>query len=124
MMFRADKMKLPIALVPNGSGNDTCKSIGLNSIDQALEYIKKGDTLKVDLNRVYIDGDTFEEIENQTDDQKYQRIRYSLINSSVGFIAKVVHSAISAKNWAGSGSYFVGGVKEFFASGHADTYKI
>jgi diacylglycerol kinase family enzyme len=124
MMFRADKMKLPIALVPNGSGNDTCKSIGLNSIDQALEYIKKGDTLKVDLNRVYIDGDTFEEIENQTDDQKYQRIRYSLINSSVGFIAKVVHSAISAKSWAGSGSYFVGGVKEFFASGYAETYKI
>lgn len=52
MMFWPDKKKLPIALVPNGSGNDTCKSIGLNSIDQALEYIKKGDTLKVDLNRV------------------------------------------------------------------------
>ncbi len=74
MMFRADKMKLPIALVPNGSGNDTCKSIWLNSIDQALESIKKGDTLKVDLNRVYIDGDTFEEIENQTDDQKYKKM--------------------------------------------------
>ena len=29
MMFRKDQQKLPIAFVPNGSGNDTCWSIGL-----------------------------------------------------------------------------------------------
>jgi hypothetical protein len=32
----------------------------------------------------------------------------------MGFIAKVVHSAISVKSWAGQGSYFVGALKEFF----------
>lgn len=62
-MFREDKLKIPIAFVPNGSGNDTCKSIGVNSIQQAIEYILKGDTLKMDLNRVFIDADTFEEAE-------------------------------------------------------------
>jgi diacylglycerol kinase family enzyme len=33
MMFRADKKKVPLAFIPNGSGNDTCKSIGIFSID-------------------------------------------------------------------------------------------
>lgn len=32
MMFRQDRAKIPIAFVPNGSGNDTCKSIGVWSI--------------------------------------------------------------------------------------------
>jgi diacylglycerol kinase family enzyme len=33
MMFRRDKRRIPIAFVPNGSGNDTCKSLGIQSID-------------------------------------------------------------------------------------------
>jgi diacylglycerol kinase family enzyme len=64
MMFRKDKKRIPIAFIPNGSGNDTCRAIGVHSIEQALDYINKGDLLKVDLNRVWIDADTFEEIEN------------------------------------------------------------
>lgn len=60
MMFRKDKKRIPIAFIPNGSGNDTCRAIGVHSIEQALDYINKGDLLKVDLNRVWIDADTFE----------------------------------------------------------------
>jgi diacylglycerol kinase family enzyme len=33
LMFRSDKKKIPIAFVPNGTGNDTCKSLGVNSIE-------------------------------------------------------------------------------------------
>lgn len=33
MMFRQDKKKVPIAFVPNGTGNDTCKSLGIHDID-------------------------------------------------------------------------------------------
>jgi diacylglycerol kinase (ATP) len=32
MMFRPDKKRIPIAFLPNGSGNDTCKSIGCHSV--------------------------------------------------------------------------------------------
>lgn len=127
MMFRSDKKKVPIALVPNGSGNDTCISVGLHSIDQAIEYIKKGDLLKCDLNRAYIDADTFEEIENHSaisDDQKYSRIRYSLINSGIGFTAKVCRAASAVKSWAGSGSYAVAAVKLFFSGIPPDTYRM
>lgn len=101
MMFRQDKKRIPIAFVPNGSGNDTCKSLGIDSIDRALEYIQKGDLVKIDLNRVHVDSESFEEIENEGGDQRFQRIRYSLINSGMGFAAKCVHTAISIKHWAG-----------------------
>lgn len=73
MMFRKDKKKIPVAFIPNGSGNDTCKSIGVNTIEEALKYIEKGDLLKVDLNRVYIDANTFEELEKLPDETDYER---------------------------------------------------
>ena len=62
MMFRADKKKVPIALIPNGTGNDLCNSVGVKSIEQALAFIKKGDLIQMDLNRVLMDAETEEEI--------------------------------------------------------------
>ena len=43
MMFRADKKKVPIAFVPNGTGNDTTWSIGFKTVAHALEHLRKGD---------------------------------------------------------------------------------
>ena len=62
MMFRADKKKVPIALIPNGTGNDLCNSVGVKSIEQALAFIKKGDLIQMDLNRVLMDAETEEDI--------------------------------------------------------------
>ena len=36
LMFRPDQKKVPLSFIPNGSGNDTCGSIGVHSVDQAL----------------------------------------------------------------------------------------
>lgn len=125
-MFRADKKKVPLAFVPNGTGNDTCFSIGVNSIDQALEYIQKGDTVKVDLNRCFTDAETFEEvdkIEFEDPKQKFQRCRFSIINASVGFIAKCVHAAVDYKAWAGASAYTLAALKLFFGGDQPDTYR-
>ena len=56
-MRRADKKRLPIGLIPNGSGDDICGQIGLESGDfeMGLEYIVKGDTIKIDVTKVLID---------------------------------------------------------------------
>lgn len=126
MMFRTDKKKVPIALVPNGSGNDTCISVGLKSIDQAIEYIKKGDLLKCDLNRVYLDVDTFDEIEKREvpDEQKYAKARYSLINSGIGFTAKCCSAAAGVKSWAGSQCYTIASFKLFFSGIQPDSYRM
>lgn len=89
MMFRDDNQRLPIALIPNGSGNDTCASLGINSIDEALTFLNKGDTIKIDLNRVLCDSETISEIPLNAN--KHDRLRYSVINAGCGFSARVVH---------------------------------
>ena len=33
MMFRADRKKIPVAFIPNGTGNDTCNSIGIANVE-------------------------------------------------------------------------------------------
>jgi len=126
MMFRKDKRTLPIAFVPNGSGNDTCASLGVHSIEQAISYIKKGQTVKVDLNRCYIDADSFEEVEQMefaTEEERYSRIRFSLINAAVGFIAKCCHAAQKHKKYFGAHAYTVAGLQCFLSGEKPDKYK-
>ena len=55
MLHRRDKKRLPVGFIPNGSGNDTLRSLGVTDAAKALEYIVKGDLLKVDLTRVLLD---------------------------------------------------------------------
>ena len=62
MLMRRDKLRLPIAFVPNGSGNDLVGSLGCRGLDQALDWIAKGDVIKMDLNKMLIDAESQEEI--------------------------------------------------------------
>lgn len=58
MLAREDKKKIPIAILPNGSGDDFCSSLGILSMDHALDYICKGETIKVDTVRILLDHDS------------------------------------------------------------------
>ena len=91
MMMREDGEKLPVALVPNGSGNDLVGSLGCKDLNMAIDWIIKGDVIKMDLNKMLIDADSREEIPPENLQQQY---RYSATSASLGFIAKVVHNAI------------------------------
>ena len=62
MMMREDGKKLPIALVPNGSGNDLVGSLGCKDLDMAIDWIIKGDVIKMDLNKMLIDADSRDDI--------------------------------------------------------------
>ena len=55
LMTRPDKKKLPICFLPNGSGNDLCGALELNTFEQGLEALVKGQTIKVDLFKVLLD---------------------------------------------------------------------
>ena len=48
---------MPIAFIPNGSGNDTCIQFMSNDVANALEYIVKGDIIKYDVAKVLLDHD-------------------------------------------------------------------
>lgn len=109
LLQRPDGKKIPIALVPNGSGNDTCHTLGISTIEQALAWIVKGETVKIDVNRVLMDAETEEDIPIE---ERNERMRYSLINASIGFIAKCVFRGGELKKYFGSLCYSAAGVVE------------
>ena len=55
MMARPDGKRLPIGVIPNGSGNDTAHSIGVVDVETALNTIITGQVIKTDTYRVMID---------------------------------------------------------------------
>ena len=62
MIQRKDGRRLPVGFIPNGSSNDLCKSLGIKSIDYALDFILKRETLPIDTIRVKIDIEDEKEI--------------------------------------------------------------
>jgi diacylglycerol kinase family enzyme len=50
--------------IPNGTGDDTCGSFGIDigDINQALEFLIKGNTIKVDVIKILIDFESEKEI--------------------------------------------------------------
>lgn len=64
LMRRKDGKKIPVAFLPNGTGDDTCGSFGIDigGINQALEFLIKGNTIKVDVIKILIDYENEQEI--------------------------------------------------------------
>mmetsp|Transcript_16350 Transcript_16350/g.27654 ORF Transcript_16350/g.27654 Transcript_16350/m.27654 type:complete len:166 (-) Transcript_16350:671-1168(-) len=63
MMYREDKEKVPIGLIPNGSGNDTCRGIYRDNSVKAIDSALKGDVIKVDLVKILLDYENEEELD-------------------------------------------------------------
>ena len=121
LMNRSDGKQIPIAFIPNGSGNDTCYGLGVTTVDQAIDFILKGETIKMDLNRVYMDADNEEQIQVS---ERTNRTRYSVINASIGYIAKVVHLGNSHKKYVGSLCYTTAGFVELAGRLRAEDFEM
>lgn len=61
MLLRPDKRQVPLGLFPTGSGNDTCCSFEIRSIDDAVSCVEAGDLLPTDICRILIDKETEDE---------------------------------------------------------------
>ena len=85
-------MRLPMGLIPNGSGNDFNSSFGVvrTNLDLALDYIIKGDTMKIDIIKCLVDYENFEEI---PEDKVFTNFRYIICGLTSGLVAKLVHRA-------------------------------
>lgn len=112
MLMRKDGKRLPVSLIPNGSGNDLVGCFGISNLDQALDWLVTGDTVKMDVNKVLVDYEHESEIPEC--EVRSSQFRYSVINAAIGFIAKVVHKADALKPYTGRGCYKAAGIYNFF----------
>lgn len=56
MLRRKDQKRVPLFVLPNGSGNDTVQNYGIKDFKQALDQLEAGgDTVKVDVLKVCVD---------------------------------------------------------------------
>jgi diacylglycerol kinase family enzyme len=95
MLHRTDKKKIPVAFIPNGTGNDASRALSIYDVNQALDYIVKGDVIKFDLTRVLLDHEYPPE---DTNSKEYiSHYRYQIINSSFNVPAKINHRAMQWK---------------------------
>ena len=63
MLAREDRKKLPVGLVPTSvETNDLCLSMGIHSIDQALDAVVKGFATPIDTTRVTLDHELDQEL--------------------------------------------------------------
>lgn len=103
IMRREDKKKIPVGLIPNGSGNDTVGGFQIDNIKEAMQYVCKGDTVKVDVTKCLMDVESEEEITG--DPAKH--IRYSIVNSCLCLSANVNKNAARWKPFFGSQCYSI-----------------
>ena len=103
MLAREDKRKLPIALLPNGSGNDLCSSVGIWTLDHALDYIVKRECIPLDSCRVLCDHETEDTLPE--DETRSDVCRHFDVNAGVSIIPKVTDGAIPWKKCCGKRSY-------------------
>lgn len=113
LLSRPDGKRVPIGFLPNGSGDDTCGSLGIqvNDIDMGLEYIFKGDVIKMDIIKILLDHESEQEIqatiEKDPSKKSTDYLRYSLINTSFCLSANTNKHAGPMKKYVGQAAYTI-----------------
>lgn len=98
LLTRPDKKKIPLAFIPNGSGNDLCGQFNLDTAEQGISDLIKGDIIKMDVIKALVDHESEEELNPS---ERQEKLRYVLINSSFALPAAVANSAIPLKKYFG-----------------------
>jgi len=62
MLMREDGLKLPVGVVPNGSGNTVCYLLGIESVDEALDTVVAATASKFDATRILADKEREEDV--------------------------------------------------------------
>ena len=118
MMMREDGKRIPLGFLPNGSGDNFVGNLGLDSgdIKTALDFISKGQSIKIDCIRAMLDYSSPEELRAAKDLERSLKIenhmRYSLTNSSLCLSATVARKAKWLMPYIGGAAYSVQALKE------------
>ncbi|CDW81011.1 diacylglycerol kinase [Stylonychia lemnae] len=109
MMHRLDKKILPVAFLPNGTGNDTIRQFSAHNLETALDFLIKGQAIKYDLTMSIADSETEEEVPAE---EKSTRIKYELVNNGFGLFARANHHANSRYKRCCCNPYIAGAIQE------------
>ena len=113
LLMRPDGRKIPVGFLPNGSGDDCCGNLGLDTgdIQTALKFILAGQTIKIDAVRALLDYDTREELETACEADPSidfaKHLRYSITNSGLCLSANIARNAKWLKPYIGGAAYDV-----------------
>ena len=110
LLAREDGRKIPIAVIPNGSGNDLCSSIGIFNLDEALNYIIKGECIKLDTIRCLFDHESEDTLPEG--DERYKFMQHADMNCGMGITGKINIGAEPYKKWFGKRSYEIATILE------------
>lgn len=91
MLLRKDKKRVPLGFIPNGSGNIDAEILKHETVEKALDYIIKGDIVKIDAMKVIIDHERDEDV---PEEEKFSYIRYGLALVSFGISGKVSEKSV------------------------------
>ena len=103
MLNREDKVKIPVAFIPNGSGNNLCRALGIMNLDDALNYLLKGECIKIDTVRVLVDLESEDNLPEGI--ERLKSCRHMMNNSWIGAPLKIANMATPLKKWFGGRAY-------------------
>lgn len=111
LMYREDQKKVPIGFIPNGTGNDLCAAIELSTFEEGLDYLLKGNTIKMDVMEAVLDHESREEVMQKAKDtpsfNPFKHLRYSCINTQLLLVGLTAKNAVPMKPYIGSTAYTI-----------------
>lgn len=112
MLARDDGVKVPVALIPNGSGNDCAHSLNIISVADALDAIVHGECVRSDTVRILLDREKFEDIKREDEKEMLMHCRHMITNTGLSVISNIVREAIKYKSCCGTNCYAVATMQE------------
>ena len=103
MLMREDGLRLPIGIVPNGTGNSVGYNLGIESVDEAMDTVIAATASKFDVTRVLADTERVEDV--PLGKPGYGKCRYCLAGIASGWLSDLIEFAIPLKPYFGRGSY-------------------
>ena len=107
MLKRKDGKRLPLWIVPNGSGNLVARGFMIQNTEHALGALSKGHVIKIDVIKTLIDYESEADI-RKAGAKVNKHLLYSLEGSAYGLISEAIGETSNLmKQLIGSFAYFL-----------------
>ena len=113
IMQREDGKRLPLGVLPNGSGDQVIRQfgVGLNDIANSLKLLMKGQTVKIDVLKNIIDYENEDELnaalQQDSSLKKEDYLQYSVLGNGFGSFCEILENGNKLKPKWGNLAYMI-----------------